>query len=228
VSAPLRFRWTLRRSLAAAAFALGALAMAGNPVRGHVVTIDTQELATIVGGQVDHVMPAELADWIVRGAADYRLVDLRDEAGFAQYHIPTAENVPIARLPDHGLGRNERIVLYSEGGIHSAQAWMLLRAQGYTSVSMLKGGLDAWKDQVVFPVLADNAAAAERARDERLRSISAFFGGQPRSAAAVAAGANAMPGVAAPATPLLPKAVAPPSPPGGAKAAPAKKKKEGC
>jgi hypothetical protein len=104
---------------------------------------------------------------------------------------------------------------------------MLLRAQGYTSVYMLKGGLDEWTDQVVFPVVADNPTPAERARDERLRSISAFFGGQPRSASAMTAGAAAMPGMAVPATPAPPKAVAPPTPAGGPKPA-ARKKKEGC
>jgi rhodanese-related sulfurtransferase len=218
-------RLTLNQKLAAAALLLGAAALFASPYPGTRVTLDAKELALIVGTEADHVEATELAAWIIESRADYRLIDLRTPAEFEQYHIPTAVNIPMNVLTESGLGRQEKLVLYSEGGIHSAQAWMLLRAQGYTSVSMLKGGLDAWKDQVVFPVLADNAAAAERARDERLRSISAFFGGQPRSAAA---GANAMPGVAVPATPLLPKAVAPPSPPGGAKAAPAKKKKEGC
>jgi len=129
-------------------------------------------------------------------------------------------------LTDAGLGRQEKLVLYSEGGIHSAQAWMLLRAQGFKSVYMLKGGLDEWKDQVVFPVVPDNPTLDERARDERLKSISAFFGGQPRSAAAVAAGAAVMPGMAPAATPARPSVVAPPSPAGGPK--PAAKKKEGC
>ena len=99
--------------------------------------------------------------------------------------------------------RQEKIVLYSEGGIHSAQAWMLLRAQGYKSVYMLKGGLEEWKDQVLFPAVADNPTPTERARDERLKSISAFFGGQPRSATAVAAGAAATPAMATPAAPAL-------------------------
>lgn len=221
-------RLTLNQKLAAAALLLGATALFASPYPGAKVTLDAKELALIVGTEADHVEATELAAWIIEGRADYRLIDLRARAEFEQYHIPTAVSIPMNVLTEAGLGRQEKLVLYSEGGIHSAQAWMLLRAQGYTSVSMLKGGLDAWKDQVVFPVVADNPTPDERARDERLRSISAFFGGQARSAAAVAAGASAMPGMAAPATPVLPKVVAPPSPSGGAKAATAKKKKEGC
>lgn len=221
-------RLTLNQKLAVAAVALGAVALFAAPYPGSKVTLDARELALVVGTEADHVEAPELAAWIIESRADYRLVDLRTEGEFARYHIPTAVNVPMSVLTDAGLGRHEKIILYSEGGIHSAQAWMLLRAQGYSSVYMLKGGLDEWKDQVVFPVLADNPTTEQRARDERLKSISAFFGGQPRSAAA-------MPGMPAPATPAMaaspmpaaPKVVAPASPSGVAKPA-AKKKKEGC
>jgi rhodanese-related sulfurtransferase len=218
-------RLTLNQKLAAAALLLGALALAASPYPGSRVTLDAKELALIVGSEADHVEAPELAAWIIEGRADYRLIDLRSAAEFERYHIPTAENVPMSVLTDAGLGRQEKLVLYSEGGIHSAQAWMLLRAQGHASVYMLKGGLDEWNDQVVFPVLADNPTPAQRARDERLRAISAFFGGQPRSASAAQAG----PPAAAAAAPVAaaPTVVAPPSPTGAAKPA-AKKKKEGC
>jgi rhodanese-related sulfurtransferase len=221
-------RLTLNQKLAVAAVALGAIALFAAPYPGSKVTLDARELALIVGTEADHVEAPELAAWIIESRADYRLVDLRTEAEFALYHIPTAQSISMNLLTDAGLLRQEKVVLYSDGGIHSAQAWMLLRAQGYKSVYMLKGGLEEWKDQVLFPAVADNPTASERARDERLTSISAFFGGQPRSAAAVAAGAAATPAMATAATPVSPTVVAPPSPAGGAKPAAAKKKKEGC
>ncbi len=220
-----RIEWTLRRSLAAAVLVLGALAMAGDPVRGHVVTIDTKELAVIVGGEVDHVTPAELADWIVRGASDYRLVDLRTEAEYVKYHIPTAENVPLAQLPDGGLARNEKIVLYSEGGLLSAQAWMLLRAQGYKGVTTLRDGLDGWRDPVVFPVAPATPGPREAAACVRAAQVPRFCGGQPR--AATAGGAGEAPVLAAPA-PVAPSAVAPSSPARRSGPSATRKKKEGC
>jgi rhodanese-related sulfurtransferase len=220
-------RLTLHQKLALAAVLLGAVALFASPYPGSRVTFDAKALALVIGTEADHVEAPELAAWIIQGRADYRLIDLRSEAEFANYHIPTAQSIPMNVLTDAGLGRQEKLVLYSEGGIHSAQAWMLLRAQGYASVYMLKGGLDEWTDQVLFPAVADSPTPADRARDERRRSISAFFGGQPRSAAAVAAGSAAMPGMAAPAAPALPKVVAPSTPAGGPKPA-ARKKKEGC
>ena len=210
-------RLTLNQKLALAAVALGAIAVFAAPYPGSKVTLDARELALVVGTEADHVEAPELAAWIIEGRADYRLVDLRTEREFATYFIPTAVNIPMSVLPGAGLGRQEKIVIYSEGGIHSAQAWMLLKAQGHKSVYMLKGGLDEWKDQVVFPVVADNPTPAQRTRDERLKSMSAFFGGQPRSETAAATGSTAMPGMAAAAAPALPRVAAPPSPGGGQK-----------
>ena len=125
-------------------------AFAGSPYQGTRVTLDTTDLAGIVQREVDHVNTVDLADWIVKGKSDYRLIDLRSKAEYDQYHIPGAENVPLATLPDYGLERNEKVILYSEGGIHSAQAWFLLKARGYKSVYMLRGGLDDWKDLVLY------------------------------------------------------------------------------
>jgi rhodanese-related sulfurtransferase len=210
---------TLNQKLAVLALALGALALFADPQRGPFVKLDARELALVVEKEVDHVTAAELAGWIVEGRADYRLLDLRTEQDYATYHVPTAENVPLSGLADYPLRRNEKIVLYSEGGIHSAQAWMLLRAQGYEAVYMVLGGLESWKDDVLFPSLPADADAQARARFERAAQVAKFFGGEARlgsDAAAPAAGAE------------LPKLAAPPPSPGPAAPVAKKKKKEGC
>lgn len=206
----------INRTLAVVAFVLGLLALFGNPYQGHVVQLDTKQLATIVEGEVDHVTAPELADWIIQGTEDYRLIDLRDENSYAEYHIPTAEHVSIGQLPDYPLMRNEKIVLYSGGGIHSAQAWMLLQANRYRGSYMLLGGLQAWKDEVLFPVLSDDAAPEQVAEFERARFVSEFFGGSPQSGVADAGEAVAvpMPKVEISSQPVVPKRK--------------KKAKEGC
>jgi len=219
-------RLTLNQKLAIVAVALGAVAVFATPYPGGKVTLDARDLALAVSTEADHVDAPELAAWIVESRADYRLIDLRTEAEYAQYHIPGAINIPVAGLIDAGLGRNEKLVFYSDGGIHSVQAWLLLKAQGFRGVYILKGGLEEWRDQVLFPVVADNPTADERARDERRRSMSAFFGGQPRSASAAVAGEAALPAMAS--SPALPKVAPPASPVGGAGKIAVKKKKEGC
>jgi rhodanese-related sulfurtransferase len=92
---------------------------AGDPYHRSTARVNTRELAAIVEGEVDHVPAQELADWIIQGQTDFRLIDLRTEQEYASYFIPYAERVPIASLMDYELARPEKIVLYSEGGIHS-------------------------------------------------------------------------------------------------------------
>jgi rhodanese-related sulfurtransferase len=178
-------------------------------------------MANIVAREVDHVDPTELADWIVRGETGYRLIDLRTPAEFAAYHIPTAENIPLAGLMDAGLGRDERLVLYSEGGIHSAQAWFLLRAERYPAAYILRGGLEAWSDEVLHPVAPADPTPQQAAAFERSAHVARFFGGSPRAAAAAP-----LPQAAATPAPTLPATPRPAV--GTAVPQPVRKKKEGC
>ena len=69
----------------------------------------------------------------------------------------------------------ETLVLYSEGGAHAAQAWVLLRARGHEHVYFLRGGLLDWMDDVMNPVVAGDSAT-------RISALSRYFGGVPRAA----------------------------------------------
>jgi rhodanese-related sulfurtransferase len=211
---------TLNQRLAAVAFLLGAGALFATPTRGGAVSIDPRELALIVEKEVDHVNALDLADWIVAGRADYRLVDLRDANAYGEYHIPSAENIELSALADSTLARNEKVVLYSDGGIHSAQAWFLLRANGFKGVYMLRGGLDAWRDEVLFPALAEGQTPFQAERNARLTALAKHFGGAPRSGAATSADAPAQAVVS---MPKLEKPAGAAAPVGARK-----KKKEGC
>ncbi len=214
---------TLNQKLAGLALGLGAVALFANVSPSRRSEVNAKELLVSVERQEDHVSPAQLAAWIVEGRADYRLVDLRDSKAYAEYHIPTAESIPLPAVADGSLARNEKIVLYGQGGLHAAQAWMVLKGRGYRAAYTLLGGLDAWKDEVLFPVMKERASPEEQARFERSAHLARFFGGEPR--AAVAAGGEARP-LALP-SPALPSVAAPTMPVGAAGSAP-KKKKEGC
>lgn len=210
-------KMSLNQKLAALLFTLGFLAIfAGDPYVGAKTSLDAQELALIVEKQVDHVSAEELADWIIQNRADYRLIDLRTEKEFAEYNIPSSECIPLSELTTVDLQRNEKIVLYSEGGIHSAQAWFLLKAKGYKSVYMLFGGLDEWKDKILFPRIPENASAEQLTEFNKVVEVSKYFGGAPQTSATVTAQRQmALP------TPSLPSGSMNTKPQG-------KKKKEGC
>ncbi len=210
---------TPNQKLAVFAGVLGFLSLfAGSPYTGNTATINVKELALMVERETDHVTVDELADWIIKGKADHRLIDLRSSNEFEEYHIPGAENIHIAALPDAGLLRNEKIVVYSEGGTHPAQAWFLLKAQKYKNVYILKGGLAEWKDRILFPSISESASPEEKSAFERRKEISKFFGGSPQAGRT---GASSVPQVVMPKL-EMPSASAAPA------GAPKKKKKEGC
>lgn len=199
---------------------LGAVAaVAGNPYRGPFARVDTKQLALDAGTQADHVTASQLADWLIEGRDDFMLVDVRAAADFAQYHIPTAVNVPLAGLAPDFAPRNERIVVYSDGGVHAAQAWLLLRAARFQSAYLLFEGLEGWKQTVLFPAaLPANAAAKDQIDFARRAAIAQHFGGRPQTGGTTTA----------PAPAELPKIIAPPEPSPRATPAAPRKKKEGC
>jgi len=214
-------RLTTNQRLAALAFALGLVALGATPTRGGRASVDPRELALLVQTGADRVPARTLADWIIQTRADFRVVDVRDPAAFAAGpRIPSAENIPIATLPDADFARDEKILLVAEDDVRAAQAWFLLQAQGYHGARIVSGGMRAWNDQVVYPRV-DGADPAERAR---LEAVSVHFGGAPRSGAA----ADARDLAPAPAVASAASAAPPvPAAPSAKKPGPAKKK-EGC
>lgn len=206
------------RKLAVALAGLGAIAaVAGNPYRDGKVTVDTKKLASLTASTADHVEANEVASWIIAGRADYTLIDLRNAGEYATYHIPGARNVPLDELDATVAPPTEKLVLYSDGGIHGAQAWMLLKAQGFKSVYSIYGGLDAWKNNVLFPAApAESTPDAKEAFAKRAQ-VAKYFGGSPR-------GEEASPD----AQMLLPPPTAPVLPDGAAPVVHKRKKKEGC
>ncbi len=219
---------TVNQRLALVALVLGAVAIGAKPTRQGTVTVRTQELALMVQREADHVTVQALADELVKGHATFRLIDVRAEPAFNAYHLPAAENIPIASLASADLPTNERLVLYGDDGVHAAQAWLLLKAKGYRGVYVLRGGLAEWSDQVLYPVLAEPATADQRRDNDGRAAVAAFFGGTPRVAAA-ASPAGAVP-PAVPAVAAAPPTAAPviQMPAAGAKPKAAVKKKEGC
>lgn len=78
------------------------------------------------------------------------LVDLRSEEKAKEEQIPGAFNYPINQikelynnLPDDK--ENTRIIVYSDNDGDAVKAYLTLKANLYKKVSILNGGIDAWK-----------------------------------------------------------------------------------
>ena len=170
------------RALALSAGVLAVLAaISGSPHRSASGTLDVAAVARAIEREDDHVTAVELAQWIRDRKPGLRVLDIRSDTAFAAFHIPSAERVPLAALAAMRPVAGETLVLYSEGGAHAAQGWVLLRSLGFSSVYFLRGGLLDWMDDVMSPALAEATgnATSDSARAQ-LAALSRYFGGVPR------------------------------------------------
>lgn len=158
---------------------LGVIAIfAGDPYGGTTIKINSEDLSYSTMNGADKIDPVMLANWIIQGKADFDLVDLRTPDLYSEYSLPESENIPLIELPKSDLQRNQKIILISDDEVTASQGWFILKANDYKGVYILKGGINAWKDQVLFPKCSLNASDEEIANFKKMEEISKYFGGQ--------------------------------------------------
>jgi adenylyltransferase/sulfurtransferase len=83
------------------------------------------------------------------------LVDVREPYEVAIAGVRGAELIPMAQIPAqvHALPRDEHLLIMCHHGGRSMRVTQFLRAQGYTAVSNIAGGINAWAEQIE-PALA--------------------------------------------------------------------------
>jgi rhodanese-related sulfurtransferase len=157
---------------------LAALSGSSRPSGG--AKIDVAALAHDIEHEDDHVTAIELAEWIKDRKPGLRVLDIRSDSEFAAFHIPSAERLPLSALASMKPNASETLVLYSEGGAHAAQGWVLLRSLGFSKVYFLRGGLLDWMDDVMSPALADSTGDAQAdSMRAHIAALSRYFGGVP-------------------------------------------------
>jgi adenylyltransferase/sulfurtransferase len=93
--------------------------------------------------------PRALAQLIASGAP-MLLIDVREPWEFALARLPDARLVPGSSMPGAAseLPRDQDIVLYCHSGMRSAHWLAALRSMGFTRITHLRGGIDAWSTAV--------------------------------------------------------------------------------
>jgi rhodanese-related sulfurtransferase len=142
-------------------------------------TFSPQALAEVITNESDHVLAEELAKWLIDKKPDLLVVDMRSAEEFAQYHIPGAVNIPFTNLFEQEaqeiLADDKTIVLYSNGGTHAAQAWVLLKQMGIESYVLL-GGLNYWTEAILNPKAPNELVAdSEILKYQFQKSASGYF-----------------------------------------------------
>lgn len=177
---------SLNKKLALIGITLGVIALfAGDPYGGTTIKVNEKDIALSTVGNSDKVSVTELADWIIKGKSDFELVDLRSEEIFNEYTIPGSQCIPLPQISSSELLRNQKIVLFSDDDVAASQAWFILKSKNYKGVYILDGGLEAWKEKILFPKAPVNGSKDGLTNFEKMKEVAKYFGGQAQTDSSV-------------------------------------------
>jgi len=96
------------------------------------------------------ITPAALQTRLERNEA-LMVIDVREPWEFDQGHIEGARLIPLGTLPNgaSSVPKDTPIVLVCRSGNRSGQAYQILKAQGYTNVLNMTGGMLQWAGATV-------------------------------------------------------------------------------
>jgi rhodanese-related sulfurtransferase len=84
------------------------------------------------------------------------LVDVREPAEYAAIHVQNAKLIPLgdvnSRAKEIEAFKNKPVVVMCRSGHRSAMAAVMLKQDGFTQVSSMEGGIQAW-EQAGLPVV---------------------------------------------------------------------------
>ncbi|MDI1449788.1 rhodanese-like domain-containing protein [Polyangium sp. 6x1] len=85
---------------------------------------------------------------VAAASSGARLIDVREPSELVGDlgHVAGVENVPLARLDEAALRKDEPLVLVCRSGRRSGQAAAALSVAGYSCVMNMAGGMIAWNE----------------------------------------------------------------------------------
>jgi sulfur-carrier protein adenylyltransferase/sulfurtransferase len=103
----------------------------------------------VINTAVPDINPVELKEQLERGAS-IELLDVREDIELQISQLPGARHIALDELPRRlaELDRSQEIVVYCRVGVRSASAVETLQKAGFEKVMNLRGGINAWADQV--------------------------------------------------------------------------------
>ncbi len=85
-------------------------------------------------------------------AEDFLLLDCRRPEEYSLVHLKEAVLIPMDELPDRlselGGETSRSVVVYCHHGGRSMMVTRWLRQQGWDRVQSMRGGIDAWADEI--------------------------------------------------------------------------------
>jgi molybdopterin/thiamine biosynthesis adenylyltransferase/rhodanese-related sulfurtransferase len=98
----------------------------------------------------DEVSVHEMKKALDDAKLNIKVVDVRDQDEYQIAHVKGTTLIPLGSLPQRftELDPNQQVYLHCKSGKRSMKALQFLREQGFKYVKSVKGGIEAWSDEI--------------------------------------------------------------------------------
>ena len=113
----------------------------------------------------------------IKNRENLRLIDLRSEEDFKEFHLPTAANIPLKDWLLVDEWRNEPLVVYSGNDWLARQMWNVIPDTIRENTFILYGGAHDWYDKLLYPTLPIQPEKKDSLLAEKVHKLCNFYGG---------------------------------------------------
>ncbi len=106
------------------------------------------------------------------------LIDLRSKKMYDQFHIPTAEHLPLSDLLDRSEFPEGQLVFYSGDDPLSRHLWSELPDAIKLRSLIVYGGVYDWYERLLYPELPMKVDQKDSVVYRQVHDLSLFYGGQ--------------------------------------------------
>jgi len=119
-----------------------------------------------------------LAQMILSREKDFTVIDLRSSEKYKKYHIPSAINYTDSLSLNQINNSGRKIIFYDQGNRTNTKITGKFLKDFPEQIFFLKGGLNNWFDEILFPNLNIPRGLSSDEIDKAVKR-SRFFGGKP-------------------------------------------------
>lgn len=114
----------------------------------------------------------------IKNRESVRVIDLRSKELFEEFHIPTADHLPLERWLDQNEISDDLLVFYSGDDPLCRQLWRGLPQSVQQRSVILYGGIHDWYERLLYPKLPIKYDRGDSAIFHKVHDLSLFYGGQ--------------------------------------------------
>lgn len=153
------------------------------PERNNYQQIKPEELMLDIVQTSRFVSTDQVAEMVIEGDPTLELVDVRSNDEYEEFSLPGAVNIPLDSImvdsyQDYLGIEDMNVVFFSNDDIKADQVWVIAKRMGYSSLYVMKGGLNYWMNTIIQPERPAEAASKEDFElYEQRRGASMYFTG---------------------------------------------------